>query len=223
MSTKAAKWSSLLLIISGLLTAVPILFHPDLVQPGYALQGTWVPVHVLLGISALVGLAGLFVFYGAMSPKITVVGHVAFWFAIVGTVLLAGLMFFVETAIIPVLAGSPAYEQLLSMTGPLMAGALGSLVMISMVILVIGFIMFGGYLIWAKIISPFNGILFIIGAPLVAFSPPWPHILMIIGGVLFGIAIVWLGVSIRMGRAHDTLESTLRIHDDCLAQAGSRA
>ncbi len=223
MSTKAIKWSSLLLIIAGVLLAVPILFHPDMSKPGYALLSVWVPVHVLLGISALAGLAGLIVFYGVMSPKITVFGHMAIWFAIVGTALLAGLMFFVESAIVPVLAGSPAYEPLLRMTGPLMTGAFGALTMISMAIVAVGFILFGGYLIWAKIISPANGILFIIGAPLVAFSPPLPYAVGIIGGVLLGIALVWLGVSIRTGRAHDTLESTLRIHDECLAQAGGRA
>jgi hypothetical protein len=157
-----------------------------------------------------------------MSPKITVVGHVAVWFAIVGIALLAGTMFFEEMAIVPVLAGSPAYEPLLSMTGPIMAGTFGILAMISMVILSVGFIMFGGYLIWAKIISPVNGVLFIIGAPLIAFSPPLPLVMMFIGGVLFGVALVWLGVSIRMGRAHDTLEATLRIHDESLAQTDSR-
>ncbi|MGE5173233.1 MAG: hypothetical protein ACM3MD_05330 [Betaproteobacteria bacterium] len=222
MSTKAIKWSSVLLIISGVLLAAPILFHPDMSKPGYALLGAWVPVHVLLGISALAGLAGLIVFYGAMSPKITVFGHVAVWFAIVGTALLAGLMFFVESAIVPVLAGDPTYEPLLGMTGPLMTGAFGALAMLSMVIVSIGFILFGGYLIWAKVISPVNGALFIIGAPLAAFSPPFPYIVGIIGGVLLGIAIGWLGVSIRTGRAHDTLETTLRIHDECLAQAGGR-
>ncbi len=223
MSTKAIKWSSVLLIIGGVLLAAASLFHPDTTKPGYALLAAWVPVHVLFGIAALVVLAGLIVFYGAMTPKITVVGHVAFWFAIVGTALLAGLMFFVETAIIPVLAGNPAYETLLGMAGPLMTGAFGTLGMISMVILSVGFILLGGYLIEEKIISPSNGMLFIIGAPLAAFSPPLPNIVLMIGGVLFGAAMVWLGVSIRSGRAHDTLESTLRIHDQCLAQAGGRA
>jgi hypothetical protein len=223
MSTKAIKWSSLLLIIGGVLLAVPMLFHPDISKSGYALLSAWVPVHVLLGISTLVGLAGLIVLYGAMSPKITVFGHVAFWFTIVATALLTGLMLFVEAAVIPVLAGNPAYEPLLSMTGPLMTGFFGTLTMISMVIGAVGFILFGGYLIGAKIISPVNGILFIIGAPLVSFNPPIPYVAGIIGGVLFGIAFVWLGVSIRTGRAHDTLETTLRIHDECLAQAGSHA
>jgi len=223
MSTKAIKWSSLLLIIGGVLLAAPMPFHPDMSKPGYALLSAWVPVHVLFGISVLAGLAGLIVLYGAMSPRITLFGHVAFWFTIVGTALLAGLMFFVESAIVPVLAGSPAYEPLLSMTGPLMTGAFGALTMISMTIVAVGFILFGGYLIWAKIVSPTNGILFIIGAPLAAFSPPLPSLAGIIGGVLLGIALVWLGVSIRTGRAHDTLESTLRIHDECLAHAGSHA
>ncbi|HEX9135836.1 MAG TPA: hypothetical protein VF905_02685 [Nitrospirota bacterium] len=223
MSTRARKWSSVLLIISGLLLAVPILFHPDVTKPGYALLSAWVPVHVLLGLSALIGVAGLIVFYGAVSPKTTVVGHVAFWFAIIGTVLMVGLMFFVEAAIVPVLSGSTAYEPLLSMSGPIMAGTFGVFTLITAVIIAVGYILFGGYLIGAKIISPTNGILFIIGAPLIAFSPPWPNVVMIIGGVLFGIALIWLGVSIRSGRAHDTLESTLRIHDECLAQAGGHA
>jgi hypothetical protein len=223
MSVRAVKWSSVLLIISGLLLAVPILFHPDMSKPGYALVSVWVPVHVLIGISALAGVAGLIVFYGAMSPKTTVVGHVAFWFAIMGTMLMVGLMFFVEAAIVPVLAGNPAYEPLLSMSGPIMAGVFGVLTLITAVIMAVGFILFGGYLIGAKIISPVNGILFIIGGPLIAFSPPWPYVAMIIGGVLFGIALIWLGLSIRTGRAHDTLESTLRIHDECLAQAGGHA
>jgi len=222
MSTKAVKWSSMLLIISGALLAVPMLFHPDVSKPGYALLSAWVPVHVLLGISALVGLAGTIVFYGVVSPKITVVGHVAFWLAIVGTALLAGLVFFVESAIIPVLAGNPAYEPLLGEAGPIMDGTFGILALITMMILVVGYILFGGYLIRAKIISPVNGILFIIGAPLIAFSPPFPYAVGIIGGVLLGIAIAWLGVSIHVGRAHERLETTLRIHDECLAQAGGR-
>ncbi len=220
MSTKAVKWSSVLLIIGGVLLAVPMLFHPDMGRPGYALVSAWVPVHVLLGISYLAGLAGLIVFYGAVSPKATVFGHVAFWFAIIGTALLSGLMFFVESAIVPFLAGNPAYEPLLAMTGPLMAGAFGACAMISMAIVSVGFILVGAYLIWAKIISPANGVLFIIGTPITAFSPPLPHVWGIIGGVLLGCALVWLGVSIRRGRAHDTLEATLRVHDQCLAEAG---
>ena len=223
MSTKAIKWSSVLLIIGGALLAVSMLFHPDMGRPGYALMRAWVPVHVLLGISTVAGMAGLIVFYGAVSPKTTVFGHVAFWFAIIGTALLTGLMFFVEAAIIPVLAGNPAYEQILGMTGPLMTGAFGTLIMIAMLIVAVGFILVGGYLLGAKIISPVNGILFIIGAPLLAFSPPLPYIAGIIGGVLLGIALVWLGISVRTGKAHDTLESTLRIHDQCLAQAGGHA
>ena len=220
MSTKAVKWSSALLIIGGVLLAVPMLFHPDMTTTGYAVKGAWVPVHILLGISSLAVMAGLIVFYGAVSPKTTLFGHVAFWFAIIGTALLSGLMFFVESAITPVLAGNPAYEPLLGMTGPLLTGAFGVYLMVSMAIAAIGFILVGGYLIWAKIISPLNGAFFIIGAPIALFSPPIPYVLGIIGGVLAGGALVWLGVSIQKGRAHDTLEETLRIHDQCLAQAG---
>jgi hypothetical protein len=223
MSTKAVKWSSVLFIISGLFLAVPILFHPDMSTPGYALLGSWVPVHILLGISTLTGLAALILFYGIMSPKISVVGHVALWFSIIGTALFMGLLFFVESAIMPVLAGNPVYAPLLSETGPIMDGALGMWALTAAVIISIGFILFGGYLITARIISWVNGILFIIGTPLIAFSPPLPYAVMIIGGLLFGIALIWLGVSIIRGRAHETLESTLRIYDECMIQAGGHA
>ncbi len=62
---------------------------------------------------ALVGLTGLIVFYDAMNPKSTSVGRVAFWFAIVGAVLMTGLMIFVEAAIVPVLAVARKVSQLL--------------------------------------------------------------------------------------------------------------
>jgi uncharacterized protein (DUF983 family) len=205
MSSKAVKWSSALLIIGGVLLAAPMLFHPDMTKPGYALLSAWVPVHVLLGMATLAVLAGLIVFYGAISPKTTLFGHVAFWFAIIGT----ALLFFVESAIVPVLAADPAYEPLLGITGPLMTGAFGVSVTISMAIAAVGFILIGGYLIWEKIVSPANGVLFIVGAPVALFSPPLPHVLGVIAGVLTGIAFIWLGVSINKGRAHDTLEATL--------------
>jgi hypothetical protein len=222
MSDKLIRWSSGLLILSGILIAGPMLFHPDTTEPGYALTQAWVPVHVLLAIGALAGAAGFGVFYRAMGSRLSVYGHAAFILALLGYTLVAGMSLFVQATIVPVLAANPVYQTLLSVTGPLMAGAFGNVATLSIVILSAGVLFLAGYLVWTKTISVFNGILFI-GAPLAGFAPPFLAMLGIIGGVMFGAAITWLGVSIRSGIAHEALASGLRAYDECLVQAGGHA
>ncbi len=80
----------MLLTISGVLLAVPVLLRPETSKPRYVLLDTGVPVHDLLGISTISGIACLIVLYGATRPKITVFGDVDFSFVVVGTALLTG-------------------------------------------------------------------------------------------------------------------------------------
>src|SRR5271169_2012777 len=222
MSEKLTHWSSTFLILSGILIAVPILFQPDVDQPGFALQKAWVPVHILFGVSALFGIAGLGVFYRVLSSRISTFGHVAFVLALLGNILLAGLMFFVEATIIPVLTARSEYEALLSITGPLLGGPFGTIEMISFAIMSMGSLLLAAYLVATKTISVLNGMLFI-GAPIAGFAPPFPTMLGITGGVILGAALIWLGLSIRSGIAHDALSITFNSYDDCLLQAGGHA
>ena len=133
-----------------------------------------------------------------MSLNITPFGRVAFGLAMLANILLTGVMLFVEVTIVPVLARDPAYSPLISETGPLLSGGLGLALGITMLIAAIGFLCLAGYLTSTKTISLANGLLFL-GAPLLAFSPPLPITFGIIGGVLLGAGITWLGISVRKG------------------------
>lgn len=222
MTTRTINWSGSVLILAGILFAGSMVFHPDDTLPGSFLRTTWVPVHILLGIAAIAAVAGLGGLYTVMSSKLSVFGRVSFGLALLGTVLLVGVMLFFEATLLPALSRDAAYQPLLSGDGPLMNGPLGYLIWATMLIASAGYILLAIYLVASKTISPINGILFI-GVPLAAFAPPIPYVLEIAGGVLFGVALLWLGVSIRRGTAHKALEETVRLQDECIAHAVSHA
>lgn len=218
MTTKIINRSGSVLIITGILIAGSMFFYPDVTKPGFALRPAWIPVHFLLGVAALTGIYGLAGLHSTMIGKISTFGQWAFGVAILGNVLLAGLMFFVEVAMIPVLARYSAYQALLSRSGPLLHGTFGAMVLISHLCTALGFWLLAGYLVTTKTVSTVNGLLFF-GAPLLAFSPPLSFSMGIIGGVSLGAAIIWLGVSIRTGTAHEALAKELRIRDECFIEA----
>jgi hypothetical protein len=222
MLTRSIDRSGTLLIIAGILIAVPMLFHPDDSQPGFAMHAAWVPVHVLMSIGSIAAFAGLLGLYGALRSRLTAFGGWAFGLALLGTALFTGLLFFVEITLFPALGRDPAYQSLLSDNGPLMGGPFGIAVLVSSVIVSLGYVFLAVHLAATRTISIVNAVLFI-GVPLAAFSPPLPFMLERIGGVLLGIALTWLGVSVRRGTAHTALETGLRVQDECLAHAGGRA
>lgn len=219
MTSKTLERSGLLLILSGILLVLGTIFHPSMAVPDYAARPAWMPAHILLGFSALIGLFGLAGLFGVMNLNLRTAGKAAFGLAMLGNVLLTGIMFFVEATILPVLARDPSFQPLLARGGLLMAGPLGIAIGLSMLIAAIGYLLLGWYLVDTGTIPAVNGILFI-GAPLLVFTPPLPFALGIIGGLLLGTAVIWLGISIRAGFAHGSLESSLRVQDECLSHLG---
>ena len=222
MLTQSVNRSGTLLIIAGILIAVPMLFHPDDSQPGFSLHAAWVPVHVLMSIGSIAAFAGLLGLYGVLRGRMTAFGSWAFGLALLGTALFTGLLFFVEITLFPVLGRDPAYGALLSDTGPLMGGPFGIAVLLSFGVVSLGYVFLAIYLAATRTISIVNALLFI-GVPLAAFAPPLPYAVEIIGGVLFGAALTWLGISVRSGLAHKALETELRAYDECLIHAGGHA
>ena len=222
MSIRSLNRSGTLLIIAGLLIAIPMLFHPDDRLPDFALQTAWVPVHLLMGIGTIAALAGLALLYGGMQNRMTAFGRLAFGTSLLGTAFFIGLMFFVEATLFPALLNDPAGARLLGENGPLFAGPFGIAVMGSLAIISLGYILLAIYLTATRIISVLNGILFL-GGPFAAFAPPLPYVAEVIGGVVLGIAITWLGFSVRNGFAHKALEEDIRVQDQCLTQARGHA
>lgn len=219
MTSKTLNRSSLLLIISGILLAGAMIFHPDMGRPGYAAAASWVPVHIALGFSTFFGLIGLAGLFSVMNLRIRRFGKAAFALAMTGNLLLTGILFFVEAAILPVLARNPAYQPLLNPGSPLMTGGLGTAIGISLIITALGDLLLAWHLVDTGTISPANGFLFI-GAPLIVLTPPLAHAFGVVGGLLLGAGVIWLGFSVRGGRAHAALESSLRVQDECLAHLG---
>ncbi len=219
MTAKTLSRSSLFFVLSGILLLLGIVFHPDMAQPDYAARSVWVPVHIVLGVSALFGLFALAGLFGVMHLNLGAFGRTAFVLAMLGNVLLIGVMFFVEASVLPVLARDPAYQSLMNPAGPLLAGGLGISIAISMAIAAVGYLLLAWYLASTRTISPVNAILFI-GAPLLVFAPPLPHVIGVIGGLLLASAIIWLGYSIRAGVAHRSLVLSIRVQDECLAHKG---
>ena len=51
--------------------------------------------------------------------------------------------------------------------------------------------------IWRTSALPrWSGLLAAVGAPLIAFTPPLPSVLLQVGGVLFGVGVAWQGYTI---------------------------
>jgi hypothetical protein len=222
MTSKSINRSGLLLIISGILMAGAMLFHPDVSRPD-AFQGRWGPVHFLIGISALLSIFGLAGLYSVMRTKITVFGLWAFSLAILGSIMISGMMFFFEATLVPLLASNPAAAPLLSDNNLLMSGSFRWMAVASLLIAALGWVFLAGHLMGTKTISTVNGLLLLVGAPLLLFSPPLPFAFGMIGGLLLGAGTAWLGISIRRGAAHEALKESLRLADECFIQAGGHA
>jgi hypothetical protein len=173
----------------------------------------------MLGFSTLFGLIGLAGLFAVMNLKMRPFGRAGFALAMLGNVLLTGIMFFFEASVLPFLARNPSLQYLAEPDGPLMTGAAGTAIGISVFIAAIGYLLLAGYLVMTRTITPANGILFI-GAPLVLFSPPLTFSFGVIGGLLLGAGVTWLGISVRIGTAHESLASSLHVQDECLAHLG---
>jgi hypothetical protein len=156
-----------------------------------------------------------------MRPKITLFGLWAFGLAVLGSILLSGLMLFVEAALIPALAADPAFQPVMPL--PLASGGFGFTVLASFVTAAVGWLFLAGYLMGTKTVSGFNGLLLFIAVPLLFFTPPLPFTFGVAGGVLLGAGIAWLGISLWTGAAHAALRESMRLSDECFIQAGGHA
>lgn len=219
MTSKVLSRSSILLILSGVLLGGAMLFHPDVSRPDFAASPAWVPVHIVLGLSALFGLVGLAGLFSLMSLILPAFGKAVFGLAMLGNLLLTGIMLFVEASVLPVLARDPVYQELLYRNGPLFSGLLGAGVSISFIVATIGLLALAGFLAARKTISFANALLFV-GAPLLFLSPPLPFVYGLIGGLLLSVGVTWLGLSVRRGIAHHTIVVDLQLQDECLAHLG---
>jgi hypothetical protein len=189
MQSNLIRWTGVFLILAGVSLAL---------QQGYELiapdktGGAWVAVHTLGYFGLACGLLGQVGVYTRQMDKVGRMGLIGFLLGFIGNGLTGGAAF-MNTFIVPVLTTQK--PDLLAPSGPLFSGPLGLVVLLSSLLVTIGFALLGiataraGVLpalaAWLVVLSSWFGIAAVFST--VAFA---------LGGILFGLANAWLGWAI---------------------------
>ena len=190
------KWGSLLLILIGIVLAIAFALHPDEVNDPNALASPlWGPVHIVFGLGFLALLVGLKAIYYSLGEKVSAIEKLGFGLAYFGSAAASGVMFFIEGMILPVIAGNANYAELLSPTGPLLAGDFGFYLTALFTLISIGFILIGISVFRSKTLPKISGIL-LFGITLAAFAPPLDKLIGTIGGVAWCLGLIWIGYTL---------------------------
>jgi hypothetical protein len=190
-STSLIRWSGVALLLAGALIAVPILFHPSYADPQALMRPVWVPIHTALTISAILALFGLVGLYTRLRERSGWFGLIGFVLIFTGTALfVAGLS--IEAFVLPALASSAAGQTLLEPAGPLFGGPLNVFLLLTSGIFSLGCLLFCVAILRSGIDGRWVGLL-LLGGILLAFWPPLPDLVGIIGGVSLGLGFIWFG------------------------------
>jgi hypothetical protein len=197
-STTLARLSGLALLLSGVLIAVPIVFHPSAADSQALLRPAWIPVHTALTIAATLALFGLMGLYSRLREQSGWLGLIGFVLLFSGTTLFVTVLS-IEGFVLPALALSPDGQTLLDPAGPLFGGPLNVFLLLTGVVFSLGCLLFCAALLRSEIPGRWIGLL-LLGGILLAFWPPLPDLIGIVGGVLFGLGFIWFG-SIPLARS----------------------
>lgn len=190
------KWTGIANILAGFGTALFWFIHPDpsLVNLSLRVAALW---KIDYGMFLAVLVLTLFALVGMLSKqidRINLVGVFGYILAFAGTAILIGAGTF-EGFVSPTLAASAQTQALLNPQGALIS-ALLPIFMLGGICFALGYILFGIFIIQAKIFPPLAGILLIISGPILGLSPAMPPLARMIGSVIFGLANIWLGCSV---------------------------
>jgi hypothetical protein len=191
LSKTLVRLSGLALLLSGILIAVPIVFHPSYADSQALLRPAWVPVHIALTIAAILGLFGLVGLYTRLRERSGWLGLIGFMLLFSGTALFVAVLS-IEAFVLPALAYSAAGQTLLDPAGPLFNGPLNVFLLLTGIIFSLGCLLFCVAILRSGISGRWIGLL-LLGGILLAFWPPLPDLVGIIGGVLLGLGFIWFG------------------------------
>jgi hypothetical protein len=189
--TFLTRWSGVALLLSGVLIAVPIVFHPSYADSQALLRPAWMPVHIALTMAAIFGLFGLVGLYSRLRERSGWLGLTGFVSIFTGTALFVAVLS-IEAFVLPALASSASGQALLDPAGPLFGGPLNVFLLLTGSIFSLGCLLFCIAILRSDISGRWVGLL-LLGGILLAFWPPLPDLVGIIGGVLLGLGFIWFG------------------------------
>jgi hypothetical protein len=204
-STSLIRWSGVALLLSGALIAVPIVFHPSYADPQALMRPAWLPVHTALTIAAILGLFGLVGLYSRLRERSGWFGLIGFVLIFTGTALFVAVLS-IESFVLPALASSASGQMLLDPAGPLFSGPLNVFLLLTSGIFSLGCLLFCVSILRSGISGRWVGLL-LLGGILLAFWPPLPDLVGIIGGVLLGLGFIWFGYILLATRGERVVQA----------------
>ena len=191
------RWSGLACVLGGIAIAAFVLIHPwdQLVGSAIARTLQWRTAHTLHFIGALFAMLGVIGIYAHARGRIGTSGAVGFVISLIGNAMFLGTGM-ITAFIWPMLAmhapstvepgGSIFHEPVSAIAFLLTAAAT-----------MVGYSIFGVALLRAAIFPALGILMLIAGAWLGMIPPhplsPFPWAGLVLGGVLYGVAMVWLG------------------------------
>ncbi|HXF68809.1 MAG TPA: hypothetical protein VNK89_03295 [Thermoflexus sp.] len=207
VSTKQVRWSGGALIVAGVILGIGLILHPDETAPDALAHLLWGPTHFAIGVGFLISLLGLIGVHARQAEKAGVLGLIGFVVSFVSSAALSGPLLLIEGIVLPGLAQSEIAEAALAPTGPVFGGLLEPILLGTLYTFGIGYVLFGIAIIRAGVLPRWAAASLIAGTPLAIFTPPLPAIFLAIGGVLIGVAYLWLGYAVLSSAGEGMRES----------------
>ena len=199
-SSDLIRGSGLAFILGGVSFGLFMLLHPvdQLAGAHGAESATWVPAHTFHFLGALFTLFGLVGLYAGRMKETGWLGLLAFVVAFIGTAMFVGTGM-ITAYLWPVIARTA--PTFVDPDGPMFTDPLAfGTISATYGFLAVGYILLGIVILRARILARWAGLLLIVGVVLfsVPVSPvgPAPWIVRVIGALVFGAGLAWLGYAL---------------------------
>ena len=196
------RWSGLALLAAGILDLAGVFHPPDTVEG--VMSPAWAPVHYVYAVQSVLLVFGLIGLYAYQAEKGGRLALIAFVLASAGNAMGPGLAL-VEAGLWPTLAANPATQSLANLQ---QGGTFGIVLLVSGVVALVGFILFGIAIMRAGVLPRWAGLSILLGWVLVFFSLGLPALAIIrpIGSVLAGLGFAWCGYAIWTAKGEMTMQ-----------------
>jgi hypothetical protein len=198
MIRSLVRFSGIALALGGVLQIIIGFLHPDESKAGALLDPLFPVVHLIAAVSFMAlafGLVGWYLRHADAGGKL---GFLAFISAFVGTVLTVGFVIDESFFLVDAAARNPAIKTLNDFfpnATPQIQGYIPVLLS-GLLVYLIGWVLVGVATMRVGMLSRWVGLLISVGVFMTFGSLAGVNLIRVIGGVVYGIGLVWLGISL---------------------------